>query len=54
MTENHIEIIECPHCGCIQNAVVRHTIPWWDYTHICEKCNEIILESEWQEVKDGE
>lgn len=52
--ETHTEIIKCPDCGAIQNAEVRHTIPWYDYTHICEKCENMIMESEWEHVEREE
>jgi len=43
-----IEKIVCPECGKIQNAKVEHTIPFATYIHECERCEYIIMESEWQ------
>ena len=42
------EKIICPECGLIQYAKVEHTIPFSTYIHECEKCEYIIMESEWQ------
>ena len=46
------ESIICPECGYIQYAKVEHTIPFWTYIHECEKCEHIIMESEWQRVEE--
>lgn len=46
----HIEYIICPNCQSIQIAEVEHTIPWWGYTHICNECEYMTMESEWQNV----
>lgn len=43
--------IRCPECGKIQEAKVEHTYPFATYVHFCVKCEYVILESEWQEVK---
>lgn len=45
--EKHKERIRCPQCGAVQTAVVRHTLPFHDYTHRCTKCGYWITESEW-------
>ena len=42
------EKIVCPECGKVQKAKVKHTIPFPTYIHECEKCEYIIMESEWQ------
>lgn len=42
------EKIVCPECGQIQYAKVEDTIPFPTYIHECEKCEYIIMESEWQ------
>lgn len=44
--------IICPECGQIQYAKVEHTIPFSTYIHKCEKCEYIIMESEWQRVEE--
>lgn len=49
--EFHIETIKCPECGTIQEAEVKHTLPWPLYAHICSNCLYGITESEWEEVK---
>ena len=46
----HVEIIICPNCKSIQIAAVNHTIPFWDYTHICSECEYMIMESEWEKA----
>ena len=43
----HVNTIQCPKCGEIQKAKVRHTVPFYDYTHTCIKCGYVITESEW-------
>ena len=48
---NHEKII-CPECGLIQYAKVEDTIPFPTYIHKCEKCEYIIMESEWQRVEE--
>lgn len=48
---DHWEKIECPECSAVQWANVEHTLPWWSYVHECEKCDYVIMESEWNEVK---
>jgi hypothetical protein len=46
------DTIICTECGHIQKADVTYTQgdPWPSYVHWCEKCNYIIMESEWQTV----
>lgn len=48
--DSHKETIECPECKCIQQAEVKHTIPFRTYVHHCEKCAYVIMESEWNQV----
>ena len=43
---HHTERIRCPGCGCVQDATVDHTLPYWSYMHVCE-CGYTIIESEW-------
>lgn len=47
--------IECPECHTVQPAEVEFVkdFPFGVYFHECVKCKHIILESEWNEVKDG-
>ena len=53
MTEEITKVrIKCPECGTIQDAIVEHTIPFDTYIHFCEKCGFVIMESEWEEIKD--
>lgn len=47
----HIETIECPNCGEVQNAVVEHLHPWNSYVHVCA-CGYTIMESEWTKVHE--
>lgn len=44
----HLEIIECPECGYIQQAKIEHTKFWHIYAHECRYCGYWITESEWQ------
>lgn len=44
--------IKCPQCGEIQEAYVKESFPFYDYTHKCEICGYWICESEWEEVED--
>lgn len=46
--------IKCPECGTIQDAIVEHTFPFSTYVHHCENCGYVIMESEWEEIKDTE
>lgn len=44
--------IECPECGSIEIAVEDYTTaPFPTYLHRCNKCEHVIIESEWNEVK---
>lgn len=47
----HFETIKCPNCKHIQKASVLHTWPFYSYVTNCEKCDYIIMESEWVKVK---
>lgn len=44
--------IKCSECETIQTAWVQITFPWNTYIHTCEKCSYVIMESEWEEVKN--
>jgi len=50
MAETHIETIQCPECGFIQDAIVEETIPWFTYIHECDACGYLIAESEWNNI----
>lgn len=41
------ESIECPECGCCQNAIVHNTWPWATRLHHCISCGYVIMESDW-------
>lgn len=44
--------IECPECGSIEIAVEDYTTaPFPTYLHRCNKCEHVIMESEWHVVK---
>lgn len=47
---SHTEQIKCPECGKAQNAKVVHTLPWETRIHHCEKCEYVIMESEWDQI----
>jgi len=49
-TEKHAEI-KCPQCGYVQKAKIIKTFPFYTYIHYCEKCNYVITESDWDEIK---
>lgn len=44
-------MIKCPSCDTVQGAIVKHTIPFGTFIHKCIKCEYLIMESEWDEVK---
>lgn len=50
--ESHIETIICPGCENVQRAEVVHTQPWFSYVHVCDNCEYIIMESEWDRVEE--
>jgi hypothetical protein len=50
-TEYHIDIIECPECKTIQQAIVEHKWPWYSRVHWCINCEFIIMESDWKIVE---
>ena len=44
--------IECPECGSIEIAVEDYTTaPFPTYLHRCNKCEHVIMESEWNVIK---
>ena len=43
-------IIKCPECESVQDAIIEHTIPFYTYIHQCERCNYIIMESEFNQI----
>lgn len=44
-------MIECDKCSTVQAAIVEHIIPFNTYIHHCVSCQNIITESEWNEIK---
>ena len=53
--EKWYELVECPNCGSDEEATVTFPQghPWPTYIHTCSKCGHIIMESEWNERKQG-
>lgn len=47
----HEEKIICPECKSIETATVLHTFPWATFIHECSKCKYVIMESEWEKLK---
>lgn len=46
--------IECPECGSIEIAVEDYTTaPFPTYLHRCNKCEYVIMESEWNVIESG-
>ncbi len=46
--------IECPECGSIEIAVEDYTTdPFPTFLHSCNKCGYVIMESEWNIIKEG-
>lgn len=43
--------IICPNCNSKQLGEVEETFPWLTFIHECEKCNYIIMESEWVNIE---
>lgn len=56
ITTIRTERIVCPKCETVQNASVEHVKGafWLSYVHRCVNCQYVILESEWQTVKETE
>lgn len=52
--DSHNEVIECPSCMKQQQATVNHTTPFYYYVHECEKCQYIIMESDWNKIEKPE
>lgn len=48
--ESYREPIICPNCGQIQCAGVEDTVPFMTYIHECDKCEYVIMESEWNKI----
>ena len=48
------ETIECPECDTIQEAKIDHFEghPFETVLHECIQCNHIIMEAEWEKVKE--
>ena len=42
----------CPVCGREVPGEIEVMIPWNSYNAYCDHCEYIIMESEWEEVKD--
>lgn len=52
MRDRTPQMIKCPSCDTVQAAIVDHTtFPFSTYIHYCEKCEYIIMESEWDLVE---
>ena len=49
----HVERIRCYECQHEQLAIVEHGQPFNTYIHTCVRCGYIIMESVWEQVKDG-
>lgn len=49
--ENITEVIKCPECGCIQEAMVDSSSIFDTYIHDCIECSYTIMESEWEIIK---
>lgn len=49
------DTIVCPDCGWLQDAPIefRNRDPYPTYFKECERCGYLILESEWQSVRDA-
>jgi len=48
----YTEQIRCPECGSIETATVETTPLWNVYVHECLACGYVIMESEWETIKD--
>jgi transcription elongation factor Elf1 len=44
------DLIKCPSCNHEQLADVLATYPFHTFIHTCEKCEYIIMESEWNVI----
>ena len=44
-------MIKCPECNTVQGAIYEDTPPFGTFIHTCVKCEYIIMESEWEEIK---
>ena len=51
--ENKPVKIVCTECNSIQDAVIEDAWPFPIYVHTCTSCGYIIMESEWNEVKQS-
>lgn len=47
----HEETIRCPKCEHVQVAEILHSQPFAMFVHNCERCEYIIMESEWDRVE---
>jgi len=46
------QFIKCPECGSIELATVdTSTWPWNTFIHHCSKCEYVIMESDWDQMK---
>jgi C4-type Zn-finger protein len=48
------QTIRCPNCEHVQDAeiITDDIYPWPIYIHECERCDYLIMESEWEVVDD--
>lgn len=46
------DLIQCPRCGTAQEADIEYEPcdPFPIYVHICEECEHVIMESEWDSL----
>lgn len=53
-SEKHEERIKCPECNHVQTAIVESVpgFPFAAYIHNCEKCEFIIMESDWMSADE--
>lgn len=50
----YTDLIVCPRCALLQEADVTYepADPWPTYVKECDRCGYIILESEWDSVRE--
>jgi phage FluMu protein Com len=45
-----LTMVKCPSCDTVQPAIIEHTVPFYTYLHFCEKCDYVIMESEFDQI----